>query len=113
MARRKWTSRAPIRKVKNQRLIEPWLQPEFVDQSEQSAANDDRYDVPFPTQHPDERDRANNDGKPVDRGATGKKCVEREPDGEIHHHSDNSRGDRGKRGRQFHVASQLLDMWSA
>jgi hypothetical protein len=46
---------AAKRQIKKQRLIEPWLQPEFINQAEQSITERDGNDVPFPAQRPDKR----------------------------------------------------------
>src|SRR5438105_13751298 len=84
-----------------------------VDQSEQSAAEDDWNNIPFPAQHSDKRDCANREREPVNGGAAGKERVDCEPNCQVHYHTYDCRSNRGKRGSEFHIAPQLLDMRSA
>ena len=82
----------------------------LINQAEQSTAEHDGNDVPFPAQHSDEGDRANNDSKPVNCARVREENAKPKPHREIEDDTDNRRRDRGKRSRQLYVAAQFLDV---
>jgi len=81
--------------------------------SQRAGAQHDRNNVPFPAQHSNECNCADDNCEPIDGAVTGKKRIDREPHREVHHDAHNRGRDRRERGREPDVTAQFLDVRAA
>ena len=66
--------------------------------------------IPFPADHSDERNGADEDGERIHRVITWKDHVQAEPDGEIQHHADYRCGNGGQCRSQRFITAQFFNV---
>src|SRR5450432_1011201 len=78
--------------------------------SNQPAANDHWNDAPFEFHQTEKHNDTKDNGEPINGACNWKKNVQREPDSQIKHHTDDRGSDGGKRAGEVNIAAHLLNV---